>query len=190
MRTHYNEILRWWWMSWLMLRSWGRQGGHWALKQPGDLGILPAAGSKGSLLLMSGQRVLTATLPLAEAAVLFTAHKSFEVWSRMGAIYELQKLVSKQRSRPEPLNSTTLDYQRTNPGEYQIVRTPTKETIWIQDPASPNHQEHAVKNTSSKKKKKYKSIINRWLPLHSAFSIRGKTSNQPTKQKLSINVTL
>ena len=27
----------------------------------------------------------------------------------------------------------TLDYQRTNPMEYQIVRTHTKETTWIQD---------------------------------------------------------
>ena len=29
-------------------------------------------------------------------------------------------------------NSKTLDYQRINPREYQIVRTPTKETTWIQ----------------------------------------------------------
>ena len=36
--------------------------------------------------------------------------------------------------------SKTLDYQRTNPREYQIVRTHTKETTWIQDLASPNHQ--------------------------------------------------
>ena len=37
-------------------------------------------------------------------------------------------------------DSKTLDYQRTNAMEYQIVRTPTKETTWIQDPTSPNHQ--------------------------------------------------
>ena len=36
-------------------------------------------------------------------------------------------------------DSKTLDYQRTNPKEYQIVWTHTKETTWIQDPASPNH---------------------------------------------------
>ena len=36
--------------------------------------------------------------------------------------------------------SKTLDYQRTNPKEYQIVRTSTKEIIWIQDPATPKHQ--------------------------------------------------
>ena len=37
-------------------------------------------------------------------------------------------------------DSNTLNYQRTNPREYQRVRTHTKETTWIQDPASPNHQ--------------------------------------------------
>ena len=37
-------------------------------------------------------------------------------------------------------DSKTLDCQRTNPSEYQIVRTPTMETIRIQDLASPNHQ--------------------------------------------------
>ena len=36
--------------------------------------------------------------------------------------------------------SKTLDYQRTNPRDYQIVRTHTKETTWIQHLASPNHQ--------------------------------------------------
>ena len=48
-----------------------------------------------------------------------------------------------QRSSPESLEwkhwSKTLDYQITNPREYQIVRTHTKETNWIQDPESPNH---------------------------------------------------
>ena len=37
-------------------------------------------------------------------------------------------------------DSKTLDYQRINPREHQIVRAHTKETIWIQDPASLNHQ--------------------------------------------------
>ena len=37
-------------------------------------------------------------------------------------------------------DSKTLDYQRTNPMGYQIVRTHTKEITGIQDPASPNHQ--------------------------------------------------
>ena len=33
-------------------------------------------------------------------------------------------------------DSKTLDYQRTNPRGYQIVRTHTKETTWIKDPAT------------------------------------------------------
>ena len=37
-------------------------------------------------------------------------------------------------------DSKTLDYQRTHPRKYQMVRTHTKETTWIQDLASPNHQ--------------------------------------------------
>ena len=37
-------------------------------------------------------------------------------------------------------DSNTLDYQRTNLREYEIVRNHTKETSWIQDVASPNHQ--------------------------------------------------
>ena len=37
-------------------------------------------------------------------------------------------------------DSKTLDNQRTNPREYQIMRTHTKETTSIQDPASSNHQ--------------------------------------------------
>ena len=36
-------------------------------------------------------------------------------------------------------DSKNLDYQRTNPTRIQIVRTHTKETIGIQDMASPNH---------------------------------------------------
>ena len=37
-------------------------------------------------------------------------------------------------------DSKTLDCQRTNPREYQIVRTHTNETTSMQDMASPNHQ--------------------------------------------------
>ena len=60
-------------------------------------------------------------------------------------------------------DSKTLDYQRTNPRKYQMVRTHTKETTWIQDPASPNHQ------TGS--------------PHHSALPIRGKINKQKTQHK-------
>ena len=34
-------------------------------------------------------------------------------------------------------DSKILDYQRTNPREYQIVLTSTKETNWVQDQATP-----------------------------------------------------
>ena len=54
--------------------------------------------------------------------------------------------VKKLRLRDQALSfwsgstdSNTLDYQRTNLREYQIERTHTKETTWIQDLASPNH---------------------------------------------------
>ena len=53
-------------------------------------------------------------------------------------------------------DSNTLDYQRTNPKEYQIVRTHTKEASGIQDPASPNHQQHPVQDASSKQQTKQK----------------------------------
>ena len=53
-------------------------------------------------------------------------------------------------------NSKTLDYQRTNPREYQVVRTHTKETTGIQDLASHNHQEHPVQDASFKQKNKTK----------------------------------
>ena len=39
----------------------------------------------------------------------------------------------------ESTDSKTLDYQRTNPREYEIVRTHTTETTWIQNTASSNH---------------------------------------------------
>ena len=48
------------------------------------------------------------------------------------------------KSSPEPLEweHSLQDprYQRTNSSGYQIVRTQTKESTGIQDPASPNHQ--------------------------------------------------
>ena len=53
-------------------------------------------------------------------------------------------------------DSKTLDYQRTTSKQYQIVRTHTKETTWIQDPASPNHQYLSVQDASYKQKTKQK----------------------------------
>ena len=77
--------------------------------------------------------------------------------------------------------SKTLDYERTNPRVYQIVRTHTKETTEIQDLASPNHQQHPVQDTSSKQQieQKYKPTHQQTgLPPHSALPIRGKTNKQ------------
>ena len=85
--------------------------------------------------------------------------------------------------------SKTIDYQRTNPREYQIVRSHTWETTWIQDLASPNYQYHPVQAASSKQqaKQKYKQNHHETgLQPNSALAIRGKTN----KQKLSTNLTL
>ena len=96
----------------------------------------------------------------------------------------------------------TLDFQRTNPREYQIVRTHTKETTWIL--TSPNHQLHPVQDSSSKQQTKQKYKPNHQqagLPPLSALPIRGKSESEVTqslratpwktnKQKLSTNLTL
>ena len=90
-------------------------------------------------------------------------------------------------SSPEPLeqeHSKTLHYLRTNPREYQLVIAHTKETICIQDPASPNHQQHPVQDASSKQQTNQNCKPNhqqRALPPHSTFPIREKTSKQTTK---------
>ena len=56
----------------------------------------------------------------------------------------------------------TLEYQRTNPKGYQLVRTYTKETTVIQDQGSPNHPQQPVQDASSKQQSKNKnSIISR-----------------------------
>ena len=83
----------------------------------------------------------------------------------------------------------TLDYQRTNPKGYKIVRTHTKETAWIQGPASPNHQQHPVQDASTKQQTKQKckpSHQQTGLPPHSALPIRGKTNKQ-TKTSAQIS---
>ena len=91
-------------------------------------------------------------------------------------------------------DSTTLDYQRTNPTGYQIVRTYTKETSWIQNSASPNHQQHPVLDASSKQERKQKYKPNDQqigLPPHSALPIRGKNNKQTNKwKKLSTKLNL
>ena len=93
---------------------------------------------------------------------------------------------SLKRSSPQPLggstDSKTLDYQRTNPREYKRVRTHTKETSWIQDSASPNHQQHppVAQDISSKQQTQQNNKPNHQTgsPPHSALPIRGKTKTQ------------
>ena len=80
-------------------------------------------------------------------------------------------------------DSKTLDYQRTNPREYQIVRTHTEETTWIQDSDYPVEDASSEQQTKQKYKPNHQQT---GLPPHSALPIRGKAN----KQKLSTNLTL
>ena len=60
--------------------------------------------------------------------------------------------------------SKTLDYQRTNPSEYQIVRIHRNKTTSIQDPASPNHLhpvQDSASNLNNKENKNTSQIISR-----------------------------
>ena len=85
-------------------------------------------------------------------------------------------------------DSKTLDYQRSNPREQQIVRTHTKKTTRIQDLESPNHQQHPVQDASSKQQTKQKYKPNHQqtaLPPHSALPIRGKTNIQKWSVQIS-----
>ena len=87
------------------------------------------------------------------------------------------------------IDSKILDYQRNSPREYQIVRTHTKDTTGIQDPASPNHQQHPVSKQQIKQKYKPNHQQTR-LPPHSALPIRGKTKQKKQTNKSSISLTL
>ena len=71
------------------------------------------------------------------------------------------------------------------PREYKIVRISRKETTWIQDPASPNHQEQPVQDASPKqqpnKKIQTQSSPDRSTTLFS-LAIRRKTNKQNSAQ--------
>ena len=77
-------------------------------------------------------------------------HGSFNWWDLAGCQEckrSMRGITIERLSRDQALSlcsgstdSKTLDYQRTNPRGYQIVRTHTKETTCIQDLASSNHQ--------------------------------------------------
>ena len=87
-------------------------------------------------------------------------------------------------------DSKTLDYQRTNPREYQVVRTHTKETTWIQDPASPNRWQHPVQEGSPKQQKtkmQTKSSADRITTL---LSLAHQRKRKQTNKKLNTNLTL
>ena len=88
-------------------------------------------------------------------------------------------------------DSKNLDYQRTNPREYQILRTHTKETTWIQDLASPNHQ-HPVQDTSSKQqtKQNYKQPSADRITTSLSLAYQRKNKNNRNNKKLSTNLTL
>ena len=51
-----------------------------------------------------------------------------------------QALLSTRSSRQDYWSGLPFPSPLSDPGEYQTMRTHTKETTWIQDPASPNHQ--------------------------------------------------
>ena len=87
-------------------------------------------------------------------------------------------------------DSKTLCYQRATPREYQIVRTHTKETTGIQDPAPPNYQLHLVQDASSKQqtKQKHKPCHQQTgLPQYLALPIRGKPNKQTIKNLAQIS---
>ena len=60
-------------------------------------------------------------------------------------------------------DSKTLDYQRTNPREYQMVRTHTKETTWKQDlhPPTTSNTMCRTAHLNNKQNKNTNQIISR-----------------------------
>ena len=115
-------------------------------------------------------------------------------WHKQAPAYHWGRLILICNTRDQALSlwsgstdSKTLEYQRITPREFQIVRIHTKETTWIQDPASPNHQEHPVQDTSSKQQKYKPNHQQTGLPPHSALLIRGKTNNQTNKNSAQIS---
>ena len=87
-----------------------------------------------------------------------------------------------------PTGSRTLDYQRTSPREYQIVRTHANETTWIKDPVSPNHQQHHVQDTSSKQQNKTK--IQTQSSAERITTSLSLVHQRKNKQKLGTNLSL
>ena len=83
----------------------------------------------------------------------------------------------------------TLDYQRTNTRKYQIVRTHTKESISIQDPASPNQSSNLCRmpHLNNKQNKNTNLIISR----QDYYLTQPRSSDEKQiNKKLSTNLTL
>ena len=82
---------------------------------------------------------------------------------------ELKNLLMKVKEESEKvglklnIKKTKIMASGTNPRGYQIVRTHTKETTGIQDPASPNHHStlRSTPHPNNKQNKNTKPIISR-----------------------------
>ena len=110
------------------------------------------------------------------------------IWETWGSILRFNPWVRKISWRREWQSTTVFlpppppkGAQRTNPREYQIVRTPTKETTWIQDL-------YRTTNLNNKQNKNINPIISR-QDYHLIQSWPSE-EKQRNKQKLSTNPTL
>ena len=92
-------------------------------------------------------------------------------------------------SRQEYWSGVPLPSLKTNPREYQIVRTQTKETTWIQDPASPNTSNTLYRMPHLNKQNKYTNPIVRRQDYHLTQPCPSE-EKLTNKQKLSTNLTL
>jgi len=87
-------------------------------------------------------------------------------------------------------DSKTLDYQRTNPKEYQIVRTHSKEITWIQDPASSNHPRQDTSSKQQTKIQTQSSADRITTSLSLAHQRKNKqTNNNNNKKKNSVQIS-
>jgi len=85
--------------------------------------------------------------------------------------------------------SKTLLYQRTNPKLYQIVRTPTEETTWIQDQHHPNTSSTLCRmphlNNNQKKKKKETQFSADKITTSLSLAHQRKTNKQTKTAQIS-----
>ena len=81
-------------------------------------------------------------------------------------------------------DSKTLDYQRTNPRGYQIVRTHTKETTWIKDPATSSTLCRMPHSNNKQEKTQTKSSADR---ITTSLSLAHKRKNKQTNNLAQIS---